>query len=64
MFQEFFTGVPSSVSSRTAPDRTTLVTLYGPSHMGESLWSPSRERILLRTMSLTSSVRRQMWRLW
>ena len=45
MFHELFTRVPSSVSRRAAPGRTTLVTLHGPSHMGEILWRPSRERI-------------------
>jgi hypothetical protein len=57
MFHVFCTGTPSSVSSRAEPGQETCTTLKGPSHMGESLWSPSLERIHRRTRSPASSVR-------
>ena len=64
MFQVFCTGSPSSVSSHAAPGREMCFTLKGPSHIGESLWRPLRESILLKTRSPTSSVLGRMWRLW
>jgi hypothetical protein len=63
MFHVFCTGTPSSVSSRAALGQEMCVTLKGPSHMGESLWSPSLERIRHRTSSPTSRVRGRMLRL-
>ena len=56
MFQAFWMGTPSWVSRRAAPGLETWTTLNGPSHMGESLCSPSLERTCLRTRSPTSSV--------
>ena len=43
MFQAFWMGISSCVSRRAAPGLETRVTLNGPSHMGESLCSPSLE---------------------
>ena len=43
MFQAFWMGTPSCVSRRAAPGLETWATLNGPSHMGESLCSPSLE---------------------
>ena len=56
MFHAFWIGVPSCVSKHTAPGLEMWTTLNGPSHMGESLCSPSLERNRLRTRSPTSSV--------
>ena len=56
MFQAFWMGTPSCFSRRAAPGLETWTTLNGPSHMGESLCSPSLERTRLRTRSPTSSV--------
>jgi hypothetical protein len=48
-------GTLLSVARRTHPGRHISVTLKGPSQLGESLWSPSRFRIRLRTRSPTSN---------
>ena len=56
MFQAFWMGGPSYVSRRTAPGLETWAILNGPSHMGESLCSPSLESTHRRTRSPTSSV--------
>jgi hypothetical protein len=55
MFQGLGRGTPLDVARRTHPWRHISVTLKGPSQLGESLWSPSRFRIRLRTRSPTSS---------
>jgi hypothetical protein len=47
-------GTLLSVARRTHPGRHISVTLKGPSQLGESLWSPSRFKICLRTRSSTS----------
>jgi hypothetical protein len=64
MFQVFWIGTPSNVSRRTAPGLETWVIRNGPSHMGESLWSPSLESTRLRTKSPTSSVLERTLRQW
>ena len=64
MFQAFWTGTPSYVSRRVAPGLEMWTTLNGPSHMGESLCSPSLESTRLRTRSPTSRVLEQMLRQW
>ena len=64
MFQAFWMGTPSCVSRRAAPGLETWTTLNGPSHMGESLCSPSLERTRLRTRSPASSILEQMLRQW
>jgi hypothetical protein len=48
-------GTPLSVARKTHPGRHISVTFKGPSQLGESLWSPSRFRIRLRTRSPTSN---------
>ena len=62
MFQAFWMGTPSCVSRCTVPGLETWATLNGPSHMGESLYSPSLESTRLRTRSPTSSVLERMLR--
>ena len=62
MFQAFWMGIPSCISRRTAPGLETWEILNGPSHMGESLCSPSLESTRLRTMSTTSRVLGQILR--
>ena len=56
MFQAFWMGIPSYVSRHAVPGLETRAILNGPSHMGESLCSPSLESTRLRTRSPTSSV--------
>ena len=56
MFQAFWMGILSCVSRRAAPGLETRAILNGPSHMGESLCSPSLEITHLRMRSPTSSV--------
>ena len=56
MFQAFWMGTQSCVSRRAAPGLELWATLNGPSHMGESLCSPSLESTRLRTTSPTLSV--------
>ena len=56
MLQAFWMGIPSYVSRRAAPGLETRAILNGPSHMGESLCSPSLGSTCLRTRSPTSSV--------
>ena len=41
MFQAFWMGIPSCISRHAAPGLETWATRNGPSHMGESLCSPS-----------------------
>ena len=41
MFQTFWIGILSCVSRRVAPGLEMRAILNGPSHMGESLCSPS-----------------------
>jgi hypothetical protein len=55
MFHGLGSCIPSSVARRTDPGRHTLVTLKGPSQLGESLCIPSRFKIRLRTRSPTWS---------
>ena len=43
MFQAFWIGIPSCVSRRAAPGLEMPTILNEPSHMGESLCSPSLE---------------------
>ena len=64
MFQAFWMGILSCVSRRAAPGLETWTTLNGPSHMGESLCSPSLESTCLRTRSPTSRVLGRMLRQW
>ena len=64
MFQAFWMGTPSRVSKRAAPGLETWATLNGPSHMGESLCSPSLESTHLRTRPPTSSVLERTLRQW
>ena len=64
MFQAFWMGIPSCVSRRTAPGLEMRAILNGPSHMGESLCSPSLESTLLRTRLPTSSVLERILRQW
>ena len=62
MFQAFWMGTPSCVSRRAALGLETRAILNGPSHMGESLCSPSLESTRLRTRSPTSNVlERMLW---
>ena len=62
MFQAFEMGTPSCVSRRATPGLETRAILNGPSHMGESLCSPSLESTRLRTRSPTSNVlERTLW---
>ena len=49
MFQAFWMGIPPCVSRRTAPGLEMWTTLNGPSHMGESLYSPSLESTYLES---------------
>ena len=62
MFQAFWIGIPSCVSRCATPGLETWTTLNGPSHIGESLCSPSLERTRLRTRSPASSVLERMLR--
>jgi hypothetical protein len=55
IFQGLGRGTPLSMARRTHLGRHISVTLKGPSQLGESLWSPSRFRIRLRTRSPTSN---------
>jgi hypothetical protein len=55
MFHGLGSCTPSSIAKRTESGRHTFDTFKGPSQLGESLWSPSRFRILRRTRSLTRS---------
>jgi hypothetical protein len=55
MFQGLGRGTPLAMARWTHPGRHISVTLKGPSQLGESLWSPSRFSIRLRTRSLTPS---------
>jgi hypothetical protein len=55
MFHGLGSCMPSSVAKRTDPGRHTLVTLKGPSQLGESLCRPSQFRIHLKTRSPTRS---------
>ena len=43
MFQVFWAGILYYVSRRVAPGLEVRATLNGPSHMGDSLCSPSLE---------------------
>ena len=56
MFQAFWMGIPSCVSSHVVPGLETREILNGPSHMGEILCSPSLESTRLSTSSPTLSV--------
>ena len=56
MFQAFWMGTPTSVSRRTVPGLETWETLNGPTHMGESLCSPSLESTRLSTRLATLSI--------
>ena len=62
MFQAFWMGPPSCVSRRAAPGLEIREILNGPSHIGESLCSPSLESTHLRTRSPTSRVLGRMLR--
>ena len=64
MFQAFWMGTPSYISRRAVPGLEIWMTLNGPSHMGESLCSPSLESTRLRTRSPTSSVLERTLRQW
>ena len=64
MFQAFWMGIPSCVSRRATPGLETRAILNGPSHMGESLCSPSLASTRLKTRSPTSSVLERMLRQW
>ena len=64
MFQVFWVGTLSCVSMRAAPGLETRAILNGPSHMGESLCSPSLESTRLRTRSPTSNVLERTLRQW
>ena len=64
MFEAFWMGTPSRVSRRAAPGLETRAILNGPSHMGESLCSPSLESTRLRTRSPTSNVLERTLRQW
>ena len=64
MFQAFWMGTPSCVSRRAALGLETWTTLNGPSHIGESLCSPSLERTRLRMRSPASSVLERTLRQW
>ena len=64
MFQAFWMGIPSYVSKRTVLGLGTRAILNGPSHMGESLCSPSLESTRLRTRSPTSSILERTLRRW
>jgi hypothetical protein len=55
MFQGLERGTPLVVARQTHPGRHASITLKGPSQLGESLWSPYRFRICLRTRSPTLS---------
>ena len=55
-------GDPVLCLQEREPGVETRAILNGPSHMGESLWSPSLENIHLRRRSPTSSIRGQtLW---
>ena len=62
MFQAFWMGIPSCISRHTAPGLEMWAILNGPSHMGESLCSPSLESTRLSTRSPTSRVLGRMLR--
>ena len=64
MFQAFWMGIPSYISKHAVLGLDTRAILNGPSHMGESLCSPSLESTLLRTRSPTSSVLERTLRQW
>ena len=64
MFQAFWTGTPSCVSRRAAPGLETRAILNEPSHMGESICSPSLESTRLRTRLPTSSILERTLRQW
>jgi hypothetical protein len=55
MFQGLGRGTLLAVARQTHPGLHISVTLKGPSQLGESLWSPSRFSIHLRTRSPTPS---------
>jgi hypothetical protein len=55
IFQGLGRGTPLSVARQTHPRWHISVTLKGHSQLGESLWSPFRFRIRLRTRSPTSN---------
>ena len=62
MFQAFWMGIASCVSRRTAPGLEMWTTLNGPSHMGESLCSPSLESTYLSMRSPTLNILGRMLR--
>ena len=64
MLQAFWMGIPSYVSRRAAPGLETRAILNRPSHMSESLCSPSLESTRLRTRLPTSSILERTLRQW
>ena len=62
MFQAFWMGTPSCISSCPTLGLETWATRNRPSHMGESLCSPYIESTRLRTRSPTSGVLERMLR--